>query len=74
VTEAARRSCTMQTGYAGERRPWFVMRYTASDLSHLPEQLSARLSTGRFTQAAVGACADRKSNFSGYRIAVLLFP
>ncbi|MBS1814361.1 MAG: CAP domain-containing protein [Acidobacteria bacterium] len=74
ATEAARQSCTMKTGYAGDRRPWFVVRYVASDLSRLPEQLMTRLNTGRYTQAAVGACPLHNSSFSGYHIAVLLYP
>lgn len=74
ASAAARQSCQMDTGYAGERRPSFVMRYSASDLSVLPEQLMTRLRTGKFTQAEVGACMRGRSNFSGYSIAVLLYP
>lgn len=74
VSDAARQSCTMNTGYAGPRRPWFVMRYTASDLSRLPEQLATRLRSGKYRQAAVGACDAKVSKFSSYNIAVLLYP
>lgn len=74
VTEAARQSCQMETGYAGSRRPWFVMRYTSSDLARLPEQLTTRLKTGKYHEAIVGACEGKSSKFSSYNIAVLLYP
>lgn len=70
----ARQTCAMLTGYAGARQPWFVMRYTAADLSVLPEQLRENLGTGRFHEAAVGACSSkRQTPFSSYSIAVLLY-
>jgi hypothetical protein len=73
--EAARRTCEMETGYSGERQPWFVMRYTAADLERLPDALRERLASGRYHQAAVGACPARDSkNFSTFNIAVLLYP
>lgn len=74
VSDAARQSCSMETGYAGSRKPWFVMRYTSSDLTRLPEQLTTRLKTGRYREAAVGACQGKASRFSSYNIAVLLYP
>ncbi len=73
--EAARQTCAMSTGYAGSRKPWFVMRYTASTLSDLPSQLKTRLSSGKYHHAAVGACSpSESSSFSSYNIAVLLYP
>jgi hypothetical protein len=75
ATLAARQTCAMDTGYAGNRKPWFVMRYTASTLSELPSQLKSRLSSGKYHQAAVGACSTSEaSSFSSYNIAVLLYP
>ena len=72
---AARQTCAMETGYAGDRKPWFVMRYTASTLSELPSQLKTRLSSGRYHQAVVGACSLTDSNpFASYSIVVLLYP
>jgi uncharacterized protein YkwD len=72
---AARQTCTMSTGYAGARKPWFVMRYTASTLVELPATLKTRISSGRYHQAAVGACSPTEaSSFSSYNIAVLLYP
>lgn len=71
----ARQTCSMSTGYAGTRRPWFVMRFTSDSLSRLPEQLEAKLNSGRFHEAAVGACpSSEPSYFTSYSIAVLLYP
>jgi hypothetical protein len=75
TTSAARQTCAMSTGYAGDRKPWFVMRFTSDSLSVLPDQLKSRLASGRFRQAAVGAClASSQGSFSSYNIAVLLYP
>lgn len=72
---AARRTCAMSSGYAGDRRPWFVMRFSTGDLHAVPEQLRARLATGKFHQAVVGACAAHEAEpFTSYNLAVLLFP
>lgn len=71
----ARITCTMETGFAGNRQPWFVMRYTSSDISRLPEELVSRLAGGRYHQAEVGACdTGRQTPFTGYSLAILLFP
>ena len=32
-TEQARQTCALETGFAGQRRPWFGMRFTASALT-----------------------------------------
>jgi hypothetical protein len=51
------------------------MRFTASELDMLPEQLRTRISSGKYRQVLVGACPARGiRNFSSYNIAVLLFP
>jgi hypothetical protein len=71
----ARQTCTMSTGYVGSRQPWFVMRYTASSLDRLPPELISRLETGKYHQAAVGACVTgRQTPFTSYNVAVMLFP
>ena len=71
----ARQTCTMSSGYAGKRQPWFVMRYSSSSLDRLPEQLASKLGTGKYHTAAVGACVTgNHTAFSGYNIAVMLFP
>ncbi len=75
TVEDARRTCSMPTGYAGTRKPWFVMRYTVDHLTELPTQLQSRLSTGKYHQAVVGACISTESGpFTAYNIAVLLYP
>jgi len=72
---AARESCAMDTGFAGSRKPWFVMRFTSDSLTRLPDELTSRLASGRYRQAVVGACAgDRKTAFTSYNFAVLLYP
>lgn len=71
----ARRTCSMDTGYVGQHKPWFIMRYTASRLDQLPSQLESRISSGRYRQAVVAACADNNTgSFTAYNIAVLLYP
>jgi uncharacterized protein YkwD len=75
TTDDARQTCMMSTGYAGQRQPWFVMRYTAASLNEIPTQLKSRLTSGKYHQAIVGACsATRKTPFTAYNIAVLLYP
>jgi hypothetical protein len=74
-TPDARQTCSMQQGFAGKRQPWFVMRYTTSNLSRLPQQLASRLDSGKYHQAVVGACVtSAQGPFSAYSVAVLLFP
>jgi Cysteine-rich secretory protein family len=70
----ARNTCAMNSGYAGDRRPWFVMRYTAFDLDKIPEMLQQKLASGKYRAAEVGACStDGAHNFSVYSIAVMLY-
>lgn len=71
----ARETCSMSTGYAGSRQPWYIMRYTAHSVTELPALLRARLSSGKYHQAVVGACSEGASApFASYNIAVLLYP
>ena len=73
--EAARETCALSTGYAGARRPWFVMRFTTGELNALPERLKTLLATGKYREASVGACALPDARpFTSYNIAVLLYP
>lgn len=74
-TEDARETCSMESGYAGRRQPWFVMRFTTGDLDRLPSQLTSKLATGHFHEALIGACAPpNRQPFSSYNVAVLLYP
>ena len=71
----ARRTCAMDSGYAGDHKPWFIMRYTASRLDQLPSQLESRINSGRYHKAVVAACTDNNTGpFTAYNIAVLLYP
>ena len=73
--EDARQTCALPSGFAGTRRPWFVMRYTSADLHLLPDELTARLQTGKYHEAEVGACiAEKQGPFSSYNLAILLYP
>ena len=48
--------------------------YATPDLQNLPDMLEQRIQTGKYHSAVAGTCpVDRKSGFSGYRVAVLLF-
>jgi len=70
----ARRSCVLDNGYAGDHRPSFVVHYATPTLDSLPEMLVKRIESGRYHDAAVGACpSDAKFGFSSYRVAVLLY-
>lgn len=72
---AARQTCAMSSGYSGQRRPLFVMRFTSDSLNSLPAELTSRIASGRFHQAAIGACpAARSGPFTSYSLAVLLYP
>ena len=74
--EDARRTCGMDSGYAGEQnRPWYIVRYTADRLDQIPDLLAKRIGTQKYRKAVVGACTDTYSGaFSAYNIAVLLYP
>ena len=75
AVSAARQTCAMQTGFAGTRRPYFIMRFTSDSLNRIPDELKTRLTSGRYHQAAVGACASSESSpFTSYNLAVLLYP
>jgi uncharacterized protein YkwD len=75
TTADARQTCTMSSGYAGSRQPWYIMRYTAGSLNQIPSQLKSKLASGKYHQAVVGACSvTRNSPFTAYNIAVLLYP
>ena len=71
----ARETCALNQGFAGTRKPWYVMRYTTSDLSRLPEELTARMATGKYHEAGIGACEhDPRDPFSSFHLAVMLYP
>jgi hypothetical protein len=71
----ARASCAMDSGFHGDARPRFIMRWESSSLDRLPEPLTERIATGKYRSAAVGSCAadGPQAGFTSYRLAVLLF-
>jgi uncharacterized protein YkwD len=74
MVNQARNACAQNGKYVGARQSSFVVRYTTSDLSHLPDSLAVQLRKNEFHSAAVGACSPYdKSNFSSFRLAILLF-
>jgi len=74
VANEARHACTEESGMSGINRPAFLFRYTTADLDHLPPTLTLQLHTRRYHSAAVGACrSTRKTEFSHYRLAVVLY-
>jgi hypothetical protein len=74
-SDDSRQTCTMETGYAGNWRPTFVMRYTTANLTLLPKTLRSQLESGRYSKATVGACsASDGQDFTSYKLAVMLFP
>jgi len=69
----ARKTCALDTGYVG-RQPLFVMRFTTAGLDQLPAGLKDRVATGKYSEAAVGACeAVGEGSFTAYNLAVLLY-
>jgi uncharacterized protein YkwD len=74
MVNEARNACAQTGKYVGTQRSSFVVRYTTADLSHLPNSLTQQLRKNEFHSAAVGACRSfENSDFSNYRLAVLLF-
>jgi Cysteine-rich secretory protein family len=74
ATSAARQTCAMTTGFAGAHKPTFTMRFTSDSLTQLPGELKTRIASGRYREAAVGACSAKESPFTSYNFAILLYP
>jgi uncharacterized protein YkwD len=75
LVTAARQTCATSSGFAGDRRPWFIMRFTSDNLTALPDELKTRITSPRYREAAVGACpANQPGPFTAYNFAVLLYP
>jgi uncharacterized protein YkwD len=73
ISNDARKTCGMERGFSGVH-PMSVVRFEASDLSKLPDDLEAKLRSGRYHSAAVGACASGEAvGFTHFRIAVVLY-
>ena len=74
----ARAACATDEGMPrgeGGLMPRFVMRWQAGDLTELPKELSDKLASGNYRQAAVGSCPAQGSQggFAAYRVAVVLY-
>jgi len=73
ATQEARKTCEMDRGWAGQR-PSSVIRYETADLARLPGEIDQKVQSGKFRNAAVGACdAGASAGFTRFRIAVLLY-
>jgi len=69
----ARKTCALESGYVG-RQPLFVMRFTTAGLDQLPATLNDHVATGKYSEAAVGACeVAGGGSFTAYNLAVLLY-
>jgi hypothetical protein len=74
MVNEARNACSQTGKLVGTRGNSVLVRYTTADLSRLPDSLAKQLRKNEFHSAAVGACRSfDKSDFSNYRLAVLLF-
>ena len=73
ATKDARKTCESDGGFSGSGAK-SMMRFEASDLNNLPEEIERKLRSGPLGKVAVGAChANGTSSFSRYRIAILFF-
>jgi uncharacterized protein YkwD len=72
--DEARRACASSHEWNADMRAFYLMRFDTDSLDNLPDALNRTIASGRYRQAAVGACSDvRSDGFSSYRLAVLLF-
>lgn len=70
----ARRACTSGHQPTGGTRAFYLMRFDAISLDDFPDALNRTIASGRYHQAAIGACAsNRTDGFGGYRVAMLLY-
>ncbi|MGB6431428.1 MAG: CAP domain-containing protein [Candidatus Acidiferrales bacterium] len=72
--EEARRACASGREPSGGTRAFYFTRFDTASLDDFPDALNRTIASGRYHQAAVGACAsDRSDGFGGYRVAVILY-
>lgn len=71
VTADARKTCGWDHGVAGPKPLWLI-RFEATDLSQLPDEVEQKLQSAKYGKAAVGACDI--GGAAGFRIAIMLFP
>jgi Cysteine-rich secretory protein family len=70
----ANQACRSEKSWNAGKQTVFVVRYTTSELSSLPDPLIREIHSGRYHTASVAACSPPRSNFTSYQIAVLLYP
>ena len=80
--QGARSYCALEEGKSLASlglKARFLMRWQSADIAKLPPELEKALSSGQFSQAAIGACEAKGTGngpsaaFTSYRVAVLLF-
>jgi len=71
----ARTLCVDDRNAVTGKEPGFLMLWQCADLTRLPRQLTDRLASGQYRQAAVGSCPAQNvsGTFTAYRVAVLLY-
>jgi len=74
----AREACANDEGLPrseSDKRPRFIMRWQDAELSRLPGELTAKLTSGEFRHAEVGSCSPQgqQGSFTAYRVTVLLY-
>jgi uncharacterized protein YkwD len=73
ATEDARKTCSMDRGYAGTS-VLYIVRFEVTDLSKLPDELLQTIKSRKYRKGAVGACRGGDAGgFTRYRIAVMLY-
>jgi hypothetical protein len=71
-TGDARKACSANGSFTAAH-PSLVMRFEASDLSSLPKEIDDKLRASQYHSASVAACDPPNSEFSHYRIVIILF-
>jgi hypothetical protein len=68
----ARKACNANGSFTATH-PSLVMRFETSELTRLPKEIDEKLRAGQFHSASVAACDPTNSDFSHYRIVIVLF-
>jgi len=74
TTRADRETCALARGVAPGVHPRYLVRYFTMEIRQLPPELLEEMAHGSYSSAAVAACdPPGQEEFSGYRLAVLLY-
>jgi hypothetical protein len=71
-TADARKACNANGSFTAAH-PSLLMRFETSDLSSLPKEIDDKLRASQYHSASVAACDPANSDFSHYRIVIILF-